>query len=422
MDRRIAALAAALALFSGCGKSKSNEAAETEAPTPVQVGGVTRGPIDLMVTADAVLYPVNQANVTSKISAPVRRVLVNRGDHVKAGQVLAELESRDLAASAEESRSQLDQAQSAYQTVAGATVPEDRTKAEADVQAAGQALDAAKKLYDNRVDLQKQGALAQKLVDDAKVAMVQAQSQLDTAQRHLQSVRQVTGTEQLRAAQAQVNAAKAHYDSAAVQVAYTEVRSPISGVVADRPVYPGDTATPGEAIVSIVDISQVVARANIPVKEAAAVRVGRPATITGPEGVLAGNVTVVSPAVDPNTTTVQVWVQADNPGEKMKPGGTVRVSIRADLIQDTLLVPASALLNSDEGGEKVMVVGKDSKAHERKVTVGIREGNRVQILGGVNEGDKVITSGGLGLDDKAKVTVKSNDDDADDDDDDTDAK
>ena len=54
----------------------------------------------VIVTADAVLYPFNQANVTSKISAPVRRVLVNRGDHVKAGQLLAELESRDLAAAA----------------------------------------------------------------------------------------------------------------------------------------------------------------------------------------------------------------------------------------------------------------------------------------------------------------------------------
>jgi HlyD family secretion protein len=414
--RTLAALAVVIALLSGCGKAKEKEAAEAEAPTPVQVDDVTRGPIDLMVTADAVLYPVNQANVTSKISAPVRRVLVNRGDHVKANQVVAELESRDLAASAEESKSQLDQAQSSLQTITGATVPEDRTKAEADVQADRQALDAAKILYNNRVDLQKQGALAQKLVDDAKVAMVQAQSQLDTAQRHLQSVQQVTGTEQLRAAQAQVNAAKAHYDSTAVQVVYAEVRSPINGIVADRPVYPGDTATPGEAIVSIVDISQVVARANVPVKEAAAVRVGRPATITGPEGVLAGKVTVVSPAVDPNTTTVEVWVQAENPGEKMKPGGTVRVSIRADLIKDTLLVPAAALLNSDEGGEKVMVVGKDSKAHERKVTVGIREGNRVQILGGVNEGDKVITSGGLGLDDKAKVTIKSEEDEDDDDD------
>jgi len=418
-SRSLACALTVLAL-SGCGKPKEKE--EAEAPTPVQVDDVTRGPIDLIVTANAVLYPVNQANVTSKISAPVRRILVNRGDHVKAGQLLAELESRDLAASAQESKSQLDQAQAAYATTTGATVPEDRTKAEADLQSARQTLDAAKILYNNRVDLQKQGALAQKLVDDAKVAMVQAQSQLDTAQRHLESVRQVTGTEQQKSAQAQVNAAKAHYDSAAAQAAYAEVRSPIGGIVADRPLYVGDTAASGAPIVSIIDISQVVARANIPVKEAASVRVGRPATITGPEGVLAGKVTVVSPSVDPSTTTVQIWIQAENPGEKMRPGGTVQVSIRADLIQETLLVPSAALLNSDEGGEKVMVVGKDSIAHERKVTVGIREGNRVQILSGVTEGEKVVTSGGLGLDDKAKVTVKSDEDEDDDDGDNDDKK
>src|ERR1700733_14927450 len=148
----------AMLVLAGC-SSKKKEAAEAEPPTPVQVDDVTRGPIDLIVNADAVLYPVNQANVTSKISAPVRRVLVNRGDHVKAGQLLAELESRDLAAAAEESKSQLAKAQSAYQTVSGATVPEDRTKAQADVQAGRESLDAARKLYENRVDLQKQGAL-----------------------------------------------------------------------------------------------------------------------------------------------------------------------------------------------------------------------------------------------------------------------
>src|SRR5271170_5912635 len=96
----MATLAFFALLLWGCGAAKQKEASETEPPTPVQVDDVTRGPIDVIVNADAVLYPVNQANVTSKISAPVRRVLVNRGDHVKAGQLLAELESRDLAATA----------------------------------------------------------------------------------------------------------------------------------------------------------------------------------------------------------------------------------------------------------------------------------------------------------------------------------
>src|ERR1700679_3706243 len=109
-----------LVLLTGCGKTKPKEAADAEPPASGEVDDVTRGPIDVIVEADAVLYPVNQANVTSKISAPVRRVLVNRGDRVKAGQLLAELESRDLAAATLESKSQYEQIQSALQTVTGA--------------------------------------------------------------------------------------------------------------------------------------------------------------------------------------------------------------------------------------------------------------------------------------------------------------
>jgi HlyD family secretion protein len=394
------------ALLTACSKPAAKAGGEQEAPTPVTVEPAVRGAIDRLITADAVLYPINQANVTSKISAPMKRVLVNRGDHVRAGQLLAELESRDLAASATEGKEQYEQAQAAYQTTTGATIPEDKTKAQADLQAATQGLDAAKKLYENRVSLQKEGALAQKLVDDAKVAMVQAQSTFETAQRHLQALNQVSQRETARGAEAQMKAAKAHYENATVQAGYAEIRSPISGIVSDRPIYPGEMAASGAPIISIVDVSQVIARANVPVKDSGAIRVGAAARIGGPDGDIPAKVTVVSPAVDPNTTTVEVWVQAANPGEKLKPGGTVRVTIIAETIQNTIIVPASALLNSDEGGQKLMVVGADSRAQERKISVGVRQGNRLQIVSGIQEGEQVVTSGGLGLEDKAKVTVQ----------------
>jgi multidrug efflux pump subunit AcrA (membrane-fusion protein) len=106
----------------------------------------------------------------------------------------------------------------------------------------------------------------------------------------------------------------------------------------------------------------------------------------------------------------------------LKPGGTVRVSIIAETIQNTIIVPATALLNSDEGGEKVMVIvgkDKDAVAQERKVVPGIRQGPRVQITSGLQEGEQVVTSGGLGLEDKAKVAIqkpKAEDDEDDDDD------
>src|SRR6185437_1876936 len=99
----------------------------------------------------------------------------------------------------------------------------------------------------------------------AKVALVQAQSALQTARRHLEGLNQVSQREAIRSAEAQVNAAKAHYENASVQLSYAKILSPIDGVVADRPVYAGEMPPSGAPIVSIVDISQVVARANVPV-------------------------------------------------------------------------------------------------------------------------------------------------------------
>jgi len=118
-----------------------------------------------------------------------------------------------------------------------------------------------------------------------------------------------------------------------------------------------------------------------------------------------GKVTVVSPAVDPNSTTVEVWVQAANLGERLRPGGTVKVFISAGTVAGALLVPVQALLPGAEGGTSVMIVAGDSIAHERKVQVGVREGDRAQIIGDIKPGEKVVIGGGVGLQDGAKVAV-----------------
>ncbi len=394
-----------LLLLTACSGSsnKAADAGNAEPATPVEVATAKQETIHHIITAEAVLYPVKQATVVPKISAPVKEFLVNRGDHVRTGQVLAYLEDRDLVAAARESKGLYQQAQAAYATTTNATMPDDLTKATTDVESAQQAFEAASKVYESRRTLFEQGALARKLVDDAKVAMVQAQSQYETTKRHLESLKTVGRSEQVRSAQAQVDAAKAHYEASAAQVSYAEIRSPISGIVADRPLNIGEIASSGTAVMSIVDISQVIARANVPVREAAAIHVGNPATISGPGGELAGKITVVSPSVDANTTTVQVWVQAVNTDERLKPGVTVQISVDAEKIDDAIVVPNAALLSLEEGGDKVMVAGADGLAHERKVEVGVRQGDLVQILSGVKAGEQVITVGALGLEDKAKI-------------------
>lgn len=399
---------ASLLLFESCA-SKPKEAADDAAVTPVEVAVAKSGTMRRLITAEAVIYPVNQATIVPKISAPVKKFFVQRGDHVKQGQLLAELENGDLRAATQESQELYQQAEANYEITRAATVPNDLMKARSDYAAAQGNLDAAQRLYDNRVALYKEGALAQKLVDDAKVALVQAQSQFDTAKQQLSSLQSAGESAQLKSSEAQVRAAKAHYASSEAQSAYGEVRSPISGVIADRGVNVGDMASSSSALFSIVDISHVVARANIAVNEAGGIKRGQTASIKTADGEVAGKVIVVSPSVDANTTTLQVWVEAANSKEVLKLGSTVSVTIDAGSIRDAVIVPNSALLASDEGGEKVMIALENNTAQERKVEPGVRNGDDVQIVSGVKPGEKVITNGGLGLDDKAKIEIGKGD-------------
>jgi len=404
MTQKLWTIIAVLVLLAGCSKRSPESESDEAAATPVQVATAKLGVIHRIITATGILYPVRQADIVPKASAPIAAYFVQRGDHVHKGQVLARLEDRDLIAAAQESKSLYQQAEAAYETTARATMPEDLVKATTDVTSSREALDAATKVYQSREDLYRQGAIARKLVDDAKVALVQAQSQFDTAQQHLKSLQSVGRTEQLKNIAAQRDAAKAHYDSAAAAASYAEIRSPIDGVVADRPLNVGEMASSGAVIFSIVDSSRVVARANVPVQQAAAIGIGRPATISTPDGEASGKVTVVSPAVDPSTTTVQVWVEAQNPREKFKSGVAAQISVDAATIDDAIIIPAAALLAGDEG-DRVMIAGSDSLAHEHKVQTGAREGDSVQVTHGLTAGDQVIVAGALGLDDKAKIQI-----------------
>jgi multidrug efflux pump subunit AcrA (membrane-fusion protein) len=390
-----------------CGCSKKKVEAEGEAPAPVQVAAVTQDTIQRVTRGDGALFPLNQWNVMPKIAAPVQRYLVNRGDHVKEGQLLAVLENRDLLANAAANKGQVAQAQANLQATERVTIPESVVKAKTDVQSFQAAADAAKKVLDSRQKLYQDGALARKLVDDAAVTYAQAAAQLATAQEHLRTLESAGTQAQMEAARAQVEAAQGQYHSAEAQAAYSEVHSPGTGIVADRPLYPGDMAATGTPLMVIVDISRLVARVNVPVNEAPNVKLGQPVTLTVTDGgqEFQGKVTVVSPAADPNAATIQVWIELPNPNEQLKPGATVHAAIVTETIKNASLVPASAILPGEEGGPAVIVVTPDSVAHKRNVKIGVRQGDKVQILNGVLPREDVVTVGGMGVDDKAKVKI-----------------
>ena len=128
--------------------------------------------------------------------------------------------------------------------------------------------------------------------------------------------------------------------------------------------------------------------------------------VPGSEARIPGKVTLVSPALDPNSTTVELWVQASNKGQGLKPGTTVRISIVAQQVPDAIVVPARAVLTAPDGGASVMVVGPDQRAHLQSVRLGIRRGDQVQITAGLKSGERVITTGAYGLPDNTQVRIQ----------------
>jgi len=403
--RRLCFAALALVLVSGCRQNES-------VPSPlVDVQAVTaqREPITQHITADAVLSPLSQAVISSQISAPVQKFFVQRGSKVSRGQLLALLDNSSLKAAVIDNQGSYDAAQAQYQTETKATVPESVRKAQLDLAQAKANLDLNLQIVKSRRRLFAEGAIPGRDLDTAQAALVQAQSAFDLARQHFLAIQKVGGAAALRMAQGQLESAKGKYLGAEAQLQYSEIRSPVKGVVTDRPLYAGETAIAGAPLLTVMDTSSLLAKVHLTQPQAQQLHVGDAAEVMVP-GIpkpVPGKLTLISPALDPGSTTVEVWVSLSNPDGSLKPGTAVHIVLAGRTIPNALVVPAESLVTTPAGKKAVMVVGADSLAHTKDVSTGIEDDGRIQILSGISPGDQVITKGAYALDDGTKVKIVS---------------
>lgn len=419
---RPAALLACAALLTLQGCKGSDE--ET-APTPlvyVQAEHPQQGSIAEQITGDALLTPLAQAAILPKVTAPVKKFYVQRGARVRAGQLLATLENSDLAAAAIDNKGAYTAAQAAYDTATKSTAPEDLTKARLDAAQAKANLDLDQSIVTARKQLFQEGAIPGRDLDTAQATLVQAQAAYDIAQQHLQAMENVGNKAAIQNAQGTLESARGKYLGAEAQLSYTEIRSPISGMVTDRPLFAGETASSGTALITVMDTSALIGKLHLAQSEAQQLAIGSPASlrVPGVEAPVAAKVSLISPALDPGSTTVEVWLRVDNAKGALKAGTPVHATITGRTIQNALTVPIGAVSSSQDGNSKyVMVIGADSTAHKKQVSLGVQSADKVQILSGLSASDMVITTGGYGLDENTKVKIgvdpnaKPDDDEAD---------
>ncbi len=378
--------------------------------TPVVAVKVVRAEVvnvPLIVEAPAVIFGKAQANISSRITAPIRRLNVRKGDDVKAGQVLAVLESRDLEAEQADALAALADAEALLEKTRKGTLPTDLQRARSELVAKEAAMTLAQRIYDRRSDLYRQGAISARELQTSEADRAQAKANYDVARLNLDVLEHQTSGNDLEIAQSRVAESKARRDLADADLSFAELKSPTRGTITEQFMYPGDMAKPDLPLFTVVDLSAGVAHAQVPESQAGKIVRGQTCTFTGPEAsaaALAGKITVVNQAVDPERRTVEVWCEIPNTKRILKAGVFGKVTILVGTASDAVVVPQAAV-EFQEGSfhGKAYVVDQQHIARLRQVEAVPIDGERVRIRQGITPGETVIVQGGYGLPDGTKV-------------------
>jgi HlyD family secretion protein len=389
--------------------SCSSPQAKDEVAKPVvavKIVRAERGDVDLKVTGSAAIFPREQSNVSARLTVPIRELRARKGDSVRQGQTLALLEDRDIRAQRDEAVAAAADTQASLEKLRSGTLPNDIERARGQVVTAEAAFQLAQRNYDRRKDLFAQGAIPQRDLNVSEAELAQSRANLDVARRALDLLQNQTGERDIRSAESRLQQAQARVASIDAQLAFTELKSPLSGTITEQMAYPGDMARPDAPIFTVVDLSVAVARAQVPESEAAAVRQGQTCGFSQPGlSGASGRVSIVNRAVDPARRTVEVWCEIASPPAALRSGTFGSVSIVTGQIKGAVLVPKEAV-QFEEGSSRGTVVAVDGNktAHIRQVEAGAAVDGRVQVVKGIEAGELVVIEGGFGLPDGTRVS------------------
>ena len=407
----ILAALAVLIVWLLAGKKGSNAAEESEdIVVSVRVAKAERQAIAQEVTALGIIFPRKEATVSAKVAAPIKTMGLVRNKSVRAGDVVATLESRDLQAQRAEAANALQEAKLNQKGLAAGTIPQTNAQDQKALRDTRATLANARTIYERRKVLYDQGGISKKELDASELAMTTAESDLRLAESTARLHATATQPNDLAVAASRVAQAEQRFAALDSQLSYTIIRAPFSGVITEQFQFEGEFAAPGGKLFTIGDVSEVIVKAPVADTVAAQLKAGEKAKVLpqeSPGEEMTGVISLVSKGSDPQSRTVEVWVNLKNAGGRLRSNSAAKVVLTTNAAEDAIVVPAAAVtLDATNGNEgKVMVVDAESVAHETKVTVGIRTLDRIEITSGLKGGETVVVEGSYALPDETKVKI-----------------
>jgi len=391
-------------LFSGCSQPENTKLKRV---VSVKVARVELFDVSLTVRAPATLFPREQANLAARTACPIRELRVRKGDNVAAGQVLAVLENHDLQAQQQEAEAAVMEAQANLERISSGTVVADVERARGQVAMAEAALNQAQKNNDRRAELFAQGAIPQRDLLLSQTELSQAKTALEVAKRIQELLERQSGGKEIRQAESRLAGAKARLQLAEAQLQFTELRSPFAGTITEQFLYPGDMAKPEVPVFTVMDLSTLVARAQVPDEETGPLQVGQQGVFT-PSGQnqssFTGRITMVNKAVDLARRTVEVWCEISNGSRQLRAGSFGTLAMLTGTSPQSVVVPSAGV--QFIGGTRdgwVMVVDEKYTAHKVEIKAGEIFNGKTQIKQGLKGKELVIVEGGYGLPEGTEV-------------------
>lgn len=385
----ISAIVVVLVLIVGVAVAFSHGSSKID---PSKLAKVEKGDLAKSVVATGKVEPITKVEVKSKASGIVKKLYVEYGDRVKQGQLLAQLDKLEIQAQVEQSHAALLAAQASQK---GAEADYERAKVDAE----GPDVPLLQRAYGRNLEMQKSGVVSQSALDDAEKEYKLAVNKQNVARAQM-TVLQA----KIAQSQAQVAEDQANLKQLEEQLNYTDIVSPIDGIVLSRDVEVGDAVSSilvlgssATLVMTIGDTSKVYVKGKVDESDIGRVYLGQPARIkveSFKDKTFNGVVTKISPmgVEKDNVTTFEVRVSIDNATGELKAEMTANAEIILDEHKNVLQIPEGAIIYDKDRKASVEMPDPKGKDGQRKVAIniGISNGAKTEVLSGLKESDQVI--------------------------------
>jgi HlyD family secretion protein len=359
---------------------------------PTKLAKVEKGDLAKSVVATGKVTPITKVEVKSKASGIVKKLLVEYGDRVKKGQLLAQLDKEEIEAQVEQSRAAL---QASEANLASSQADYERAKVDAE----GPDVPLLKRQYDRSLEMAKDGVVSESALDDADRNYKMALNKQNVGKAQV-----VVLKAKIAQSQADVVHNQANLKQLEEQLSYTDITSPIDGIVLSRDVEIGDAVSSilvlgssATLVMTLGDTSEVYVKGKVDESDIGKVYLGQPARIkveSFKDKTFNGKVTKISPmgVEKDNVTTFEVRVSINNPGGELKAEMTANAEIILEEHHNVLQIPEGAIIYDKDKKASVEIPDAHAKDGKKKLAlnIGISNGAKTEVLSGLKEGDEVV--------------------------------